>query len=95
MEIQKRALPNYFTVVSFITGMLVLFGAIALVTNGLHLLVPSANVVGARETSETVQQGLLDNLIDGISVLIVSMPLFWLHFRFLLRQWERQHKETK
>ncbi len=93
MDNHKRAWPSYFTIVSFITGMLVLTGAISLATNGLHLLIPSANVVGSRETLESVRQGLLDNLVDGIGLLIVSVPLFWFHFRFFMRQWEKQHKE--
>ena len=93
MDAHKRSWPSYFTVVSFITGMLVLFGAIGLVTSSLHLLVPAANVIGSRDTLETVRQNLLDKLVDSTSLLIVSAPLFWLHFRFFLRQWEKQHKE--
>ena len=93
MQTHKFSLPSYFTIVSFITGMLVLVGAIGITTNGLHLLVPAASVIGSRETLESVRQGLLEKLVDSIGILIVGIPLFWFHFRFVLRQWKKQHSE--
>ena len=102
----------YFSLVSFVTLMILIFSVADLVNLSLKTFVfPAADQPSYQvycDPSQTAdqcdtqrknaaQQDLVtkeQNAVRDLSLLIVSAPLFWLHWRIVYRDWmeEREKK---
>ena len=104
----------YFSLVSFVTLMILVFSVADLVNLSLKTFVfPAADAPDYQVYCDTnvqtpkdcdtqrenaAKQALVtkeQNAVRDLSLLIVSAPLFWLHFRIVYKDWmeERARKE--
>lgn len=104
----------YFSLVAFVTLMMLIFSVSDLVNIALKTYVfPAADRYSygtycdlqyqtqeqcdqqERNNEEQAMVQKQQNAVRDISLLVVAAPLFWLHWRFVYRDWMGEHKDDK